>query len=207
MNIQFSLIAASIILMALALFFILRPALRQERPRRPKRHQGMRRTWRKLYLMPLGLRRLAGWLPGRNIEPEVQFANIGEGSYEKGLRSYIPDAAAGSRYLLYTRGSDADHCAVAGAGADPLGPSDDQAGSDGVPIAINVLGAGVGTIRVTADGTLADGNYVKCGANGYATKASTGDLSFGRALISTDTSANNGDVITIIPMAPAKYAF
>lgn len=173
----------------------------------PKRQKGFRRHWRKLYLMPLGLERLKGWLPGRRVEPRVQFANIGEGTYAHGKKSYIPDAATSARYLLYKKGSDVDHCAICGAGDDPLGPSDDQAGADGVPIAINLLGATEGTLRVTTDGTVNDGDYVKCAANGQVTHANTGDLSFGRAVIPSDCSSAAGDVITIRPALPAKYAF
>jgi hypothetical protein len=174
--------------------------------RRPHRN-GLRRQWRKVYLAPIGLPRLLGWLPGRQVMPRVQFANIGEGTYGHGYKSYIPDAATTARYLLYKKGTDVDHCAICGAGDDPLGPSDDQAGSDSVPIAIALLGAVMGTVRVVTDGTIADGDYVKCGANGQATKATTGDLSFGRARIATDASSAAGDVITIIPVMPAKYAF
>lgn len=137
----------------------------------------------------------------------VEFANIGEGTYEHGIRSYQPDASTTSRYLLYKRGSDADHCALCGAGDDPLGPSDDQADVNGPKIAIKLLGAIKGTVRVVTDGTVNDGDYVKCGANGLVTQAATTNLSFGRALISTDTSKAANDVITIIPSLPAKYAF
>lgn len=174
---------------------------------RPRRQKGFRRTWRKLYLLPIGIHRLVGWLPGRRLGTAVQFANIGEGTYENGKKSYIPDAATTARSLLYKKGTDVDHCAITGAGDDPLGPSDDQAGADSVPISIQLLGAIKGTVRVVTDGTVADGDYVKAGATGKVTKASTTNLSFGRAIISTDASSADGDVISIIPMAPAKYVF
>jgi hypothetical protein len=195
-------------LLALALLFVSAIAkTRNTNPAAPHRNKGFRRHWRKVYLLPIGIHRLTGWLPGARMHPRIQFANIGEGTYGHGKRSYLPDAATTSRYLLYKRGTDADHCAICGAADDPLGPSDDQAGSDGVPITINLLGAGHSTLRVVTDGTIADGDYVKCGATGKVTKASTTDLSFGRALISTDSSRADGDTITIIPMVPAKYVF
>lgn len=147
----------------------------------------------------------SSWNPAHRSK--VQFANIGEGTFGEGVKSYIPDAATTARYLLYKKGTDVDHCAITGAGDDPLGPSDDQAGSDSVPIAINLLGSCKGTLRVVTDGTVADGDYVKAGATGFVTKASTTDLSFGRARISTDMSSASGDVITIIGMVPAKYVF
>jgi hypothetical protein len=161
----------------------------------------------KLQLLPfkLGLRQS----PIRNPKSAIaEFTNIGEGTYEHGCKSYLPDSSTSSRYLLYKRGSDADHCVVTGAGDDPLGPSDDQADTTtGVPITINILGAAKGTVRVVTDGTVNDGDYVKCGASGQVTQAATTNLSFGRAVIPTDCSKAAGDVITIIPALPAKYTF
>lgn len=135
-----------------------------------------------------------------------QFANIAEGTYEDGKKSYLPDAATSSRYLLYKRGTDGDHCAVCGAAEDPLGPSDDAADA-GIPIAIQLLGAVRGTVRVTTDGTLADGDYCKAAANGQVAKATTGDLCCGRASISTDMSSAAGDPIGMIPILPSKLSF
>ncbi len=135
-----------------------------------------------------------------------EFTNIGEGTFENGRKTYVADAATSSRYLLYKKGTDVDHSAITGAGDDPLGSSDDQAAA-GEPIAINLFGACKGTVRVITDGTVDDGEYVKAGANGKVTQAATTDLSFGRAIIPTDCSKADGDVITIIPMVPAKYVF
>lgn len=203
-----------IIIMALVALAVvglawLRAAYRAEslgRIGRIGRIKGMRRKWKKIYLMPIGIHRLVGWLPGQSFRPTVQFANIGEGTYEHGRKSYIADAATTARYLLYKKGTDVDHCALAGAGDDPLGPSDDQADA-ALPITINLLGAVKGTVRVTTDGSISDGDYVKAGAAGVVVKASTTDLSFGRAVIPTDCSKASGDPISIIPMAPAKYVF
>ncbi len=136
----------------------------------------------------------------------VQFANIGEGTYSDGRKSYIPDAATTSRYLLYKKGTDVDHCAITGAGDTPLGPSDDQADA-GVAISINLLGAVKGTVRVVTDGTVNDGDFVKAGATGKVTQAVSTNRTFGIAIIPTDCSKADGDVITIIPMAPALYVF
>lgn len=137
----------------------------------------------------------------------IQFANIGEGTFRDGIRSYLPDATTASRYLLYKKGTDVDHCAITGAGDDPLGSSDDQADSTTTPIAIHLFGATRGTVRVVTDGTVDDGEYVKAGAVGKVTAAASTDLSFGRAIIPSDCSKADGDVITIIPMVPAKYVF
>lgn len=180
--------------------------LGESKRQHPPRHRGLRRTWRKFYLLPIGIHRLIGFMPGQRLRTGVQFANIGEGSFDTGVKAYLPDAATSSRYLLYKVGTDVDHCAICGAGDDPIGSSDDQA-EVGVPLAINVFGACRGTIRVVSDGTVNNGDYVKAGATGKVTQAATTNLSFGRAIIGTDCTKADGDVITIIPMVPAKYVF
>jgi hypothetical protein len=135
--------------------------------------------------------------------------NIAEGTFEHGIRSYIPDGGTTARYLLYKRGTDSDHCAICGAGDDPLGTSDDQADANNldVPIAIKLCGANKGTNRVVTDGTASDGDYLKCAANGKAAKANSTDLIFGRALITGDMSKANGDVITYMSVLPSKLTF
>lgn len=161
--------------------------------------------WRKLYLLPL----LFNFLPDRRALGGIQFSNIGEGTFGDGIKSYIPDAATAARYLLYKIGSDSDHCAVCGAGDTPLGSSDDLADSANLdlPIAIKLFGAVKGTTRVITDGTVANGNRVKCAANGQVTVAATADVSFGIAIITSDGSSAAGDPIQIIPVLPQKYAF
>lgn len=151
-------------------------------------------------LLGLGLRRAVS-------TPRVEFANIGEGINETGVRSYLPDATTSARYLLYKIGTDGDHCAITGAGDTPLGSSDDQADSTTTPISVNLFGAVRGTVRVTTDGTIANGDRVKAGASGKVTKASTTDVSFGIAVFGSDTSSADGDIITIIPQVPQKYVF
>lgn len=170
------------------------------------RNKTFRKLLLKLQLLPfsLGLRKPAIQNPPSAI---AQFFNIGDGSYENGRKSFLPDVVTTQRYLLYMRGSDTDHCTVATAGASPLGPSDDQADENDIPITINLLGAVKGTVRVVTDGSINDGSYVKCAASGIATAAAAGDVSFGIAVIPTDCSKASGDTITIIPMAPAKYQF
>ncbi len=140
-------------------------------------------------------------------KPRADFANIGEGSLGNGIRAYIPDAATTARYLMYKRGTDADHCDLAGAGDTPLGPSDDQAAADSVPIAIQLLGAVRGTVLVTTDGTLSDGQYCTTVAGGKVGLATTGNLAIGIALIPTDSTSASGDVIQMIPVLPSKLSF
>ena len=159
-----------------------------------------------LILLPVTLHRLTFGVFTRK-PAGVCFANIGEGTFEHGVKSYTADAATTGRYLLYKKGTDVDHCAIAGLNDVVLGPSNDQAVL-GDPIAIQLLGAAKGTLRVQTDGTIADGDYVKSGAVGQATKATTGDAGiFGIAVIGTDASAAANDVITIRHTLPSKLAF
>lgn len=167
-----------------------------------------RRHMRKVYLAPLLIQRMFGFLPGQR-EPHggVCFANIGDGAYPHGVKSYLPDAATTARYLIYKIGTDADHVALAGAGDVPVGQSDDSA-DVGIPIAINLFGSKAGTLRVVTDGTIANGDYVKTAANGTCTKASTTDAGqFGKALFGTDCSSAAGDVITVVTDVPSKVSF
>jgi len=170
--------------------------------------QFSRRHFRKFHLAPLLIERIAWWF-GFSRAPRggIQFANIGEGTQEHGVKTFLADAATTGRYLLYKAGSDADHCAIAGLNDVCLGPSDDQAEA-GLPIAINLLGVKPGLIRVQTDGTIANGNPVKSGAAGQATKATTGDAGiFGIALIGTDASSAAGDTIVVQHSVPMKYSF
>ena len=137
----------------------------------------------------------------------LQFANIGEGIAPNGVKMFIPDAITTSRYLLYKKGSDVDHVAITTTGETPIGSSDDQADDVTVPMGINVFGAIRGTVKVVTDGTVADGNYVKCGTLGRVTVAVTTDVVIGKALIGTDATAAAGDVISIIPIMPGKHPF
>ncbi|NOS70061.1 MAG: hypothetical protein HOP33_09030 [Verrucomicrobia bacterium] len=163
---------------------------------------------RKVYLAPLLLHKLVGWLPGQpRARGEIQFANIGEGIAPNGVKMFIPDAITTSRYLLYKKGSDVDHVAITTTGETPIGSSDDQVDDITVPLAINVFGAIRGTVKVVTDGTVADGNYVKCGTTGRVTAAVTTDVVIGKAVIGTDTTAAANDVIAIIPIMPGKHPF
>lgn len=155
-------------------------------------------------LLLLSMQRL---LPGVANSRHVQFANIGEGTYDTGCKSYLPDATTNSRYLLYKIGTDGDHCAITGAGDTPLGSSDDQADSTTTPITVNLFGAVRGTVRVITDGTVNNGDRVKAVASGKVGQGATTEVTFGIAIIGTDTSKADGDTITIIPMVPQKYVF
>lgn len=168
----------------------------------------MKKLQRFLLLLPL---LWARWFPSR-LTPRAsrpQFCNAGEGTHEKGHKTYIPDAATTSRYLLYKIGSDGDHCALCGAGDVPLGSSDDMADSAALDegITIKLFGATVGTTRIITDGTLVNGSKVTTGANGQGTLAVTTNVVIGVAIVPTDAILVAGDPIEIIPNLPLKTPF
>ena len=158
-----------------------------------------------IYLAVLAFREMIA--PPPNLKSQAQFANIGEGTFDQGMISMLPDAATSARYLLYKRGSDSNHVALCGAGDDPLGSSEDMVTDTTIPIAINIFGAKPGTVRVVTDGTIANGNFVTTGANGQATVATTGNLAFGRAIVLSDMTSAAGDTITVIHDLPSKMSF
>lgn len=204
---KFTLIEIMLVISIVAfLAILLIPKMAVRKDTHPPRNKDFRRTWRKLHLIPLALER---FLPRHKFSARVQFVNIAEGTYEHGVKSYLPDAGTTARYLIYKQGSDADHCAITGLNDIPLGSSDDLADANNltVPISINLFGAKPGTVRVVTDGTVNNGDPVKCGATGQVTQAAAGDMSFGRALITSDMSKAAGDVISIIHDVPFKNQF
>lgn len=212
MNVTQLLFAILLIAAVLALFAWAISRLQQASHRRPTIGNGnrvfSRRHARKLYLAPLLFQRLCWWFGGeRPRHGGIQFANIGDGIAPNGVKMFIPDAVTTSRYLLYKKGSDVDHVAITTTGDTPIGSSDDQVDDITVPIALNVFGAVRGTVRVISDGTVADGNYVKCGTNGRVTVAVTTELVIGKALLGTDRTAAAGEAIEIIPILPGKHPF
>ena len=206
------LIVVALVAVVVALFAWAASTPHKASPRRPVigniNRKFHRRHLRKVYLAPLLIQRFAAWL-GLAREPRggIQFANIGEGTSATGAKMYFGDATTSSRYLLYKIGSDGDHVAITGAGDVPLGSSNDSVADVTMPIAINLLGVSPGTMRVVTDGTVSHGSHVKAGASGMVTAASTTDVSFGIALIGTDTTSASGDVITIMHCVPHKYVF
>ncbi len=174
-----------------------------------------RRHMRKVYLAPLFVEKFAAWL-GLVREPvgSVQFANVGEGVHEHGIKSYIPDAATASRYYLYQVGSTADNVAVAAGTNEPLGPSDDLADSAALDLAIGIklLGAYKGTTRMISDGTVTNGARV------CASKANPGQITVpgggagtfwvvGKAIVPTDANIAAGDPVEVIPFQPVQVAY
>jgi len=155
----------------------------------------------------------------RSLTPHSEFrtphfANINEGTRESGHISLFGDTnnppQTTSRFLLVKTSTDADHYTTCTTNDVPLGINQDvyDPNNTDVPNNIAILGAAKGTQRVVTDGTISSGTHVKCGANGQATAASTGDPGiFGTAFFGTDTTNAAGDVITVTTTVPFKYSF
>ena len=144
----------------------------------------------------------------------VEFANIGEGTRETGHATLFGDTnnppQTTSRFLLVKTSTDGDHYTTCTTNDMPLGINQDvyDPNNTDVPNSIAILGAARGTQRVVTDGSISSGDHVKCGANGQATKATTGDAGiFGTAIFGTDTTNAAGDVITATTTVPFKYSF
>jgi len=212
MNVTFLIFVGAVLALAGLVVAVLKPRLLQPKGcapmRAPMRMRGLRRRWRKVYLLPIGIHRLIGWLPGSVPEwpaftPQVQFVNIAEGTADKGFKSYIPDAAI-SRFNLVKQGSDDVHVAFSAATTDiPLGVTTDSvdAANLDLPITVGVFGAVAGTLRVVLGGTVAAGDFLQSNGDGTALKLKTTTGSWykiGRALM----AGVSGDTIEFAPCMP-----
>jgi hypothetical protein len=72
---------------------------------------------------------------------------------------------------------------------------------------VNLFGVCPGTVRITAGGTITNGDHVKSDASGKIVTASSTDVSFGIAIVGTDQTAASGDVVEVIHCVPHKYVF
>jgi hypothetical protein len=191
--------------------------------------QNITKMKRFLQLIPVWIHRIIGRLPLQPKTGDVSFANVGEGVYDKGVRTYFADASAvntpGVHYLLYKKsasppsGYNAADCVTLTTGNTDLviGSSDDAPDFAGMPTAVNLFGAEVGTCRIITDGTILDGSLVmpssaQITTQGVATYgcctvyvASATNVCIGRAMIPSDCTSAAGDAIQVIPMTPVAH--
>ena len=136
----------------------------------------------------------------------VHFANIAEGSTERGSKSYLPDVAIANRFAIVILGSTANNITLSAANTDlPLGICTDapEAGNLEVPVNVEVFGAARGTRKVLLSGTVAAGDFLQSNGDGGAIKLLTTTGTFynlGRAL----QAGAAGDVIEFAPTFPLK---
>ena len=150
-------------------------------------------------LFVLCIKSIYGWRPKRAAHDQnAEFANIAEGVYENGVKTYLADAAIATRYFLVKQGSDARHIAVSAAVADKiLGVAIDEPGAAEDEVAIAVLGAYRGTIKMVADAAIAAGDYLSSNGNGKVVTAVATRYCVGKALTA---ASGAGDEIEVAPM-------
>ncbi len=115
------------------------------------------------------------------------------------------DAAITTRHLLFKKGSDADHIALAGAADVPLGTVDDEASAAEKRVAIQLLGRGP-TKRMVALAAIGAGVRVYSAAGGKVQVAPSGaTVSLVGISVTAATSAD--DVIEVNDCVPVSVTF
>lgn len=123
-------------------------------------------------------------------------SNIAEGTHTDSANR-LTDAAITTRHLLYKKGSDADHIAVAGTTDEAIGTVDDEATAAEENVALQLLGKGPSK-RMVASMAIAAGVKVYQAASGKV--ATTGSRCVGTALTA---AAADADVIEVLDTVPA----
>jgi hypothetical protein len=104
-------------------------------------------------------------------------------------------------WLLYKRGSDENHVALAGSGDKPLGVSPDRPKSAGDQLTVWFLGDHEGTLFGVASGAIAAGNYLVPGANGTVMALPAGAGAY-YVLGEANAAAVDGQMVPIIHRFP-----
>ncbi len=136
----------------------------------------------------------------------VLAANVAEGTRE--FDSLVPDAAVPARFLLVKRGSDAAHCALAGAGDRPIGVCEDQTSAAGIPLSglplrVSRLGVSTRSKKVAVSGNVAADDFLVPAANGYAQTLPTASGTYWVVGVA-DQTAGAGSVVEFIGCLPYK---
>jgi len=155
-------------------------------------------------LLGIGLLIALAMFKGKGKKCSVEFANVAEGTYCEGVKTYKVDAAFSSRFLLAKVGSDVDHVDVCGATDIPLGINTDSAAAAEEEVGIALFGAAEGTRRVVASAAITLGDMVVAAASGKVKTlpGTTGTYYIiGRAI---KAAAADGDVIEIAPTFPIQ---
>lgn len=139
------------------------------------------------------------WPVGRR---SILAANIAEGQWEGGRKTYLLDAAVTSKQLVAKPGTDADHIAVCGVSDIPKGVITDE-GDIGEPVNVNLFGAARATELGVASGAIAADDFIVPGAAGAVRTlpASSGTYYIiGKAL----EAAADGKPVQYVPCMPTQ---
>jgi len=156
---------------------------------------------------------------GISPRSQTHFANIGEGTYDRGYKPMIADTvwtnpqtatnAAAARFTLVIVGAHPGSCAIGAANTEiPLGITLDQPTDSNLDVPVNValLGIASGDIRATLGGTVAYGDELQSNGDGTVIKAivTTGTwYVIGRAMM----AGVAGDVIEVLHCYPQKRTY
>jgi hypothetical protein len=141
-----------------------------------------------------------GLMPRRG---ERSFANSLIGTH-RGSATRFADAIISTRYLLGTTGTDAQHVAVCGASAVPIGVISDEAASAGDEVTVELLGSSGNTVRMVASAAITAGVLVYTAASGKVSAlTSTSGTYYCVGVALTAASAAN-DVIEVDPCVAQK---
>lgn len=134
----------------------------------------------------------------RRVNRYPHAANIGEGSTGGGSKTYLASAAITTRFIFVEFGADARHISVCNGTTDkPIGVCTDEAAAAEDPVNVQLLGSSKSTLKVTAAGVIALGDYIATTAAGKAQTAVGTQYVVGRAL---QAAAADGDVIEFDPI-------
>lgn len=141
------------------------------------------------------------WLYNRK-RGSVMFANIAEGTHEHSITRKT-DAAIATRHLLYKKGSDNDHIAVAGVADLPQGVVADEAGAAEEYVSVNILGKGP-TKRMIASEALVVGDEIFTAANGKVQNRPAGAGTYWYVGTALSAAAGDGDIVEVADTQPVK---
>lgn len=150
---------------------------------------------------------LKGWASG--FRPKTRapltayFANVAEGTH-CGSISKKADAVNATRHLLVKFGTDADHYAICGANAIPLGTVPDEADAIEDLNQILLLGVTDETVLMIASEAIAVGVAVYTAANGKIQDLPAGAGTYYHVGYALTASAADGDKIEVQHCAPIK---
>lgn len=132
-------------------------------------------------------------------------ANLGVETHEI-AKSYIPDEAIATRYLLGTIGSTAAHVAICAADEIPIGVITDEASADevtaGKALAVELLGISHRTLPMVASEAITAGEAVFAAAAGKVQDLPAGAGTYYQVGYALTAAAADGDTIEVQHHAP-----
>lgn len=147
------------------------------------------------WLLAIPANLMIQWRIHRRRQQIAYGANIAGGVHAEAI-TRLTDAAITTRHLLYKKGSDADHIAVAGASDVAIGTVDDEATAAEENVGLQLLGKGPSKRMVTSE-AIGAGVLAYQAASGKI--ATTGTNVVG---VTLTEGAADGDVVEVLDVIP-----